>query len=102
MDKNGTLCYLNANVNLEINGMGNIAPNLSNVQMGESGIYNTNNAYAQMDHSGVDILASLLKNVLEDNISILQFLNVFAFQDSNGMESFVFSVIMVELGMLQH
>lgn len=99
MDKNGTLYYLNVNANQVINGMDNIAPNLSDVQMAESGIFNINNASAQMDHFGVDMLASPLKNALEDNISILQFLNVFAFQDSNGMESFVFSVTMEELGM---
>lgn len=99
MDKNGTLPYLNVNVNLEINGMGNTAQNLSNVQMAESGIFNINNVSAQMDHFGVDILASQLKNVLEDNISIQLFLNVFASQDSNGMESFVFSAVMEELGM---
>lgn len=101
MDKNGTLLCPNVNVNLEMNGMDNTVPNLSNAQMDESGIFNINNVSVQMDHFGVDMLASLLKNVLVGNISILQFPNVFAFQDSNGMESFVSSVTMEELGMLQ-
>ncbi len=102
MAKNGILKIYLAHVMLGINGMDNYVKNLMIVQMEEYGILCISSVSALMALTGLVIIVSLSKNVLEDSTLIQLFLNVYAYQDLNGMEKLVSNATMGKFGMLLH
>lgn len=71
------------------------------VQTVECGVLYTNNVFALKIHIGVATHAFQFKNVEEDNTLTQQYQNALAYQDFNGMESFVSNVKKVEFGTSQ-
>lgn len=81
--------------------MDNIVKSHIVVQLVEYGTQLINNVSVLMATIGQDIIVYLLLNVMVDNTSILLFLNVFAFQVSNGMVNSVYNARMAKHGILQ-